>query len=324
MNYASLRAFHAVATHGSFTRAADALGVTQPTLSAQVKALEDSYGVALFDRRGRGVAATGLGERLLEITRRLFLLEEEADELLSRARDLTTGHLRVAAGSPYYAVPLLAAFGARYPGVHVSLSIGNSEEVLDSLLHYRADVAVISDLEPDPRLEIIPYAEHKLVVVVPRRHAWARARRIRLRDLEGEPMVLREVGSMTRRLFEQAAARQRVRPKVVMEIESREAVSEAVAAGLGIGIVSEAELGHDDRLTAVAVADADMVTREYVVCLKERSRLRIVSAFLDQARRRLERAGGRQAGSLQKLSDGQSSRRRAAPASRSRFVPYLP
>lgn len=289
MHYANLRAFHAVASHGSFTRAAESLGVTQPTLSAQVKALEGTYGVALLDRRGRGVAPTGLGGQLLEITRRLFLLEAEADELLSRARDLTAGHLRVAAGGPYYAVPLLAAFSARYPGVHVSLSIGNSGEVLDALLHDRADVAMISDVEPDPRLEALPYAEHRLVVFVPRKHPWARLRGIRLRDLDGQPMVLRETGSMTRRLFEQAIAKAKVTPRVVMEIESREAVSEAVAAGLGIGVVSEAEFGHDERLAAVQVTDVAMMTREYVVCLRERRRLRIVSAFLDQASGRLKR-----------------------------------
>src|SRR5215469_13403644 len=97
MSYANLRAFHAVASHGSFTRAARSLGVTQPTLSAQVKALEEDYGVALFDRRGRGIVATPLGEQLLEITRRMFVLEDEAGELLARAHDLTTGRLRVGA-----------------------------------------------------------------------------------------------------------------------------------------------------------------------------------------------------------------------------------
>jgi LysR family transcriptional regulator, low CO2-responsive transcriptional regulator len=290
MSYANLRAFHAVASHGSFTRAAERLGVTQPTLSAQVKALEEAYGVALLYRRGRSVAVTSLGEQLLDLTRRFFLLEEEADELLSRARDLTAGHLRVAAGGPYYAVPLLAAFVARHPGVHISLSIGNSEEVLDALLHDRADVAVISDLEPDPRLEVIPYAEHRLVVFVPRKHPWARARGIRLGDLEGQPMVLRETGSKTRRLFEQAIAKTGIKPRVVMEIESREAVSEAVAAGLGIGVVSEAEFGHDERLVSLEVTDVTMLTREYVVCLKERRPLRIVSAFFDQAYGRLKLA----------------------------------
>src|SRR5262249_21133958 len=134
MIYSQLRAFHAVASEGSFTRAAQRLGVTQPTLSAQVKALEDGYGVALFDRRGRGVPPTSLGEQLLGLTRRFFLLEEEAEQLLARAQHLTTGHLRLGADGPYDVVPFLAAFAARYPQVHVSLAIGNSEEVLDALL----------------------------------------------------------------------------------------------------------------------------------------------------------------------------------------------
>lgn len=284
MSYARLRAFHAVATEGSFTVAAQSLGVTQPTLSAQVKALEESYGVALFDRRGRGIVATTLGEQLLEITRRLFLLEEEANELLARARTLTTGHLRVGADGPYHVLPFLAAFAERHPAVHISLAIGNSEAVLESLLHYRADVAVIADIADDPRLERILCAENRLVVFVPRRHPWAGRRSIRLGDLRDQPIVLRELGSTTRRLFEHAIARAKIKTRVVMEIESREAVREAVAAGLGIGVVSEAEFGHDDRLVAVPVADADLATREYVVCLRERRNLRIVSAFLELVR----------------------------------------
>jgi aminoethylphosphonate catabolism LysR family transcriptional regulator len=286
MSYTRLRAFHVVATEGSFTVAAQSLGVTQPTLSAQVKALEESYGVALFDRRGRGIVATTLGEQLLEITRRLFLLEEEANELLARARTLTTGHLRVVAGGPYHVVPFLAEFAERYPAVHISLAIGNSEAVLDSLLHYRADVAVITDIAENPRLESILCAEHRLVVFMPKRHPWAKRRSIRLGDLQGEPIVLREPGSTTRKLFEQAIAKAKVQPRVVMEIESREAVREAVAAGLGIGVVLEAEFGHDDRLVAVPIADADLTIREYVACLRERRNLRIVSAFLELVRKK--------------------------------------
>ena len=288
MTHSSLRAFHAVASEGSFTRAARSLGVTQPTLSAQVKALEQDYGVALFDRRGRGIVATTLGERLLEITRRMFLLDEEARELLAQARDLTTGHLRVGADGPYHVVPFLAGFAERYPAIHISLSIGNSEEILDSLVRYRADVAVVADIAADPRLERILCAEHRLVAFVPRQHAWARRRGVRMRDFEDQPMILRESGSKTRQLFELAVAKAKVRPRVVMEIESREAVREAVVAGLGIGVVSEAEFGHDGRLVAIPVTDAELGTREYLVCLKERRRLRIVSAFLDQAYRRLE------------------------------------
>jgi aminoethylphosphonate catabolism LysR family transcriptional regulator len=288
MNHAYLRAFHAVAAEGSFTRAASRLGVTQPTLSAQVKALEESYGVALFDRRGRGVVATALGEALLEITRRLFLLEEEAAELLGRTRELTTGRLRIGADGPYHVVPLLAAFARRYPRIHVALSIGNSEEVLAELFRYEADIVVVADIADDPRLDRVLCAVHRLVVFVPRDHPWARRRGIRLRDLEGMPMVLREEGSKTRRVFEAAIGRAEVSPRTVMEIESREAVREAVAAGLGIGVVSEAEFGHDERLVRIPVLDAPLETREYLIALKERRKLRIVSAFFAEALKLIE------------------------------------
>ena len=100
-------------------------------------------------------------------------------------------------------------------------------------------------------------------------------------------MVLRELGSMTRRLFERATTKAKVNPRVVMEIESREAVREAVAAGLGIGVVSEPEFGNDERLVSVPVADGHLVLREYVVCLRERRNLRVVAAFLDLVRKGL-------------------------------------
>ena len=295
MDYIQLRAFHAVACEGGFTRAAERMHVTQPTLSAQVKSLEERYGVALFDRLGRGVALTALGRQLLELTRRLFLMEEEAQELLARAHDLSTGQLRVSADGPYHALPLLAAFAARYPAVHISLAIGNSGEVVDALKHYRADVAVVADIEADDRIEAVLCAESRLVIFVPRGHPWAARREMRLAELEAEPMILRERGSMTRELFERATRKAKVQPRVVMEIESREAVREAVAAGLGVGVVSEAEFGHDERLVAIPVAGGILVTREYAAWLRERRNLRIVAAFAAVVRAALKRDRSRSA-----------------------------
>src|SRR3546814_723808 len=116
MNYAQLRAFHLVAREGSFTRAARALRVTQPTLSAQVKALEDTYGVRLLDRKGRGAVPTELGQALFELTARLFAIEEDAAALLADTRALIRGHIKVGADGPYHAVPIMAAFKRRYGG----------------------------------------------------------------------------------------------------------------------------------------------------------------------------------------------------------------
>ena len=281
MNYAQIKAFHAVATEGSFTKAAEALRVSQPAVTIQVKALEEAYGVLLVHRRGHRVMLTDLGARLLDVTRRVFGLMEEADELLSAAREMRSGHLRVGADGPFFVMPLLAAFIARYPGVRVTVAMGNSQSVLADLLEYRADVAVLARVGDDKRFYAVPFSRQPVVVFVSRDHAWAGRDEIRLAELDGQPMVLREVGSTTRRIFEAALGRAGVRPRVALEIGSREALREAVAAGLGIGVVSRAELGGDERFATLAVADARLESDEFVVCLKERRNLRTVQAFLD-------------------------------------------
>ncbi len=285
INHAQIRAFHRVASEGSFTRAAEALRVTQPTLSGQVKALEDAYGVRLLDRRGRRVEPTELGRALLEVTRRLFSLEDEADQLLSAARGLTRGHLRVGADAPYSIVPVIAEFNRRYPGLTVSISVGNSDKVLGDLVDHETDVAMLANIEGDPRLHVLPFHSDRLVLFVERRHPWARRKAVRLADVAGQRMILREQGSTTRRIFETAIARAGLALTDVMEIGSREGVREAVAAGLGIGVVARSEFGHDQRVRFIEVADAELLSTEYVVCLAERRSLRIVGAFLELVER---------------------------------------
>ena len=281
ITHAQLRAFHAVASEASFTRAAEALHVTQPTLSAQVKSLEESYGVLLFDRGGRRTEPTELGRQLLAVTRRYFGLETEAEQLLAATRGLRGGHLRVAADAPQHVMAALSAFQRRYPGVRLSLSIGNSDEVLHQLLDHRSDLAIIADLEEDPRLFMRPLRRDHLIAFVERSHAWARRDAIGLEELLAQRLILREIGSTTRRAFEAAVIRSGRAIGEVLEIGSREGVREAVAAGLGVGIVSAFEFGHDERLRALAIEDIEIAMLEYVACLADRRELRTVRAFLD-------------------------------------------
>ena len=281
MNHSHLRAFHAVATHGGFTKAAAALNVTQPTLSGQVKALEEVYGVKLFERRGRGIEITGLGRALLDVTRRLFSSEAEALQLLSTARGLLGGTLRVGADSPYHVIPLLAAFGQRYPAIERAISFGNSEQVLSDLFERRSDVAFVPEIARDARLHAIPVKRDRILVFVERGHGWSRRRSLRLADLAGQTMILREPGSTTRAVFERALAAAGISLGEVLEIGSREGVREAVAAGLGVGVVSEGELGHDDRLHPLPVRDASLRVVEYAACLGQRRDRPVVRAFLE-------------------------------------------
>ena len=281
MNYLHLRAFHAVATHGSFTRAAAALNVTQPTVSDQVKVLENRYEVKLFERHSRRVEMTALGRALYEVARRQFKLEADAEQLLLTAKGLTHGRLRVAAGAPQLVIPLLGNFKRRHPGIQLVLQFGNSEVVLRSLFERRCDLVMLPDIGADERLYAVPFRRDRLIAFVEGGHPWSTRRSITLADLQGEALVLREVGSRTRAVFEAAMAGAGVVMGETLEIGSREGVREAVAAGLGIGIVSEGELGVDPRLHAIAIRESGLEVTEYAACLAERQSVRVVAAFFD-------------------------------------------
>lgn len=281
MNLTQLRSFHAVASSGGFVAGASALNVSQPTLTAQIKALETEFGVELFYRRNRRSELTPSGRDLHAITLRLFAEEQEAREFLSAAKGLHTGHLRIGAVGPYHVTEMLAAFNQRHPGITLSMSIGNSSVVQHDLLDYKSDVAVLAHIDPDERLIAIPYRRHPVLVFMPADHRLARRKSVRLQELADEPFVAREMGSTTRRAFEAAAAEKGITLRTIIEIGSREAIREAVIRGIGIGYVSEAEFIPDPRLRAVRIADASVFTAAHVVVLRERQHGRIIKAFLD-------------------------------------------
>lgn len=281
ISHTQLRAFHAVAAERSFTRASTRLHVTQPTLSGQVKELEERFDVRLFDRRNREIQLTELGEALFEITGRQHSLEQEAEQLLFAARELVTGHIRVGADAPFHIIPLLAIFGRRYPGVKLSITFGNSESLRQELLSRQTDIAVLPQVQKDERLHVVPLLPDRLVVFVERGHAWSRRRSINLAELEQQRVILREPGSKTREVFEQALDDAGIKLTDVLEIGSREGVREAVAAGMGVGVVSESELGRGVRLHALSVRDATLQVPECVACLPERRQERIVTAFME-------------------------------------------
>lgn len=281
MLYTQLRSFHSVAKEGSFTKASLALRISQPTITTQVRGLEEYYGVELFFRHGRGVNLTELGKELLKITQSIFRLETEAIELLSAAAEVRIGHLRVGAVGPFHVMKMLAEFSNNYPNVHVSVSIGNSEKVLQELFNYGADVAILADIIDDHRLHSINYGRYPVVLFIPKTHRWSKRKGISLRELEGEQMIMREEGSRTRRAFEEVLEAARVKPNMLMEIGSRESMREAVAEGLGVGVISEDEYLPDRRLKALPILDADIHTSTYIACLQERRESGLIKAFFE-------------------------------------------
>lgn len=266
---------------GSFTKAAEHLHVSQPTITTQVRFLEEAYKVELFHRSGRRVQLTQLGEQLMQLAQQIFSLEADAVSLLGDAGELRTGLLRVAAVGPFHVTQMLADFSQHYPDIKVSVSTGNSQDVLDRLLDYRADVGVLAQLVKDDRFLSVPFSRHPVGIFTSTTHRFARRRSIRLAELQGERMILREHGSTTRKALELAMQNAGVGAEVVMEISSREVIREAVSQGIGIAAVSTVEFVPGPGLHMVNISDSDIFTYAHVVCLAERRTMRMVKAFFD-------------------------------------------
>ena len=283
MYYTQLRAFHAVAVHGGFSKAANELRLTQPSISEHVKTLEKDFGVLLFNRRKRSVQPTELGEQLVSITRRLFETEQEAVQLLTETQVLKRGFLSLAADGPTHAIPLIAFYRRKFPGVSVTLNTGNTSEVLDQLLNYKADIVVAGEMPRDDRLIIKTLRCDPMVAYVAASHPWAARKAVSMNDFHDASIVIREKGSTTRRLLEEELARQNIKPGEIFEVDGQEAARAAVAASIGVGIIAKPELGDDPRLKALRLKDCNLEMEEVIACLKERQHLKIIESFMTLA-----------------------------------------
>lgn len=284
MRYVQLRAFHNVAVHGGFSRAAEALLLTQPAISDQVRKLEEEYDILLFDRRKKQVTVTESGQKLLEITNRLFEIENQALEFLSESRALSSGRLRIIADSALHLLHVLKPFRETYPGVKVTVRSGNTEEVVDALFGYHADIGVLGDMPQHREFETVRLSSTPLVAFAATGTEMDAISSLTLRQLADHSLVLRETGSKTREKLEKAAEKAGVLLQAAIEAEGREAIREIVASGAGIGVVSEAEFGHDPRLRKIPLAGEQLHMEEALICLEERAGGKLIRAFMDMAR----------------------------------------
>ncbi|MEX6725473.1 LysR substrate-binding domain-containing protein [Parapedomonas caeni] len=284
MTLSQLRSFVAVAHHNGFTAAARALKMSQTTITSQIQALEEEHGVLLFERRGRRIELTQIGHELLHVARQMIGLEDDAAMMLKDSADLRRGELRIGAVSPSHVIEMIEVFNARYPGIYLSMALGNSETVLRELSDYSCDVGVLARSTDDDRYHVQHYASFPVIAFVRRDHPLAALHSIELADLAKERLLMRERGSTTRRALEEGIAAIGCTPRIAMEIGSREAIREAVIRGLGIGTVSEPEYVGDDQLHPLPITGSPVTTHIYVCCLRERRHSRVIGAFFEALR----------------------------------------
>lgn len=280
MRYSQLRAFHHVALQGGFSRAAEALNQTQPALSDQVRKLEQAHDTLLFHRDHKQVRLTKAGEGLFLLTKQFFELEGSIAEYLGQSRASVQGTLRIVADSALHITESLGRFQSAFPKVFVSLQTGNTEEVLSRLRNYDAEIGIVGNLSPSGDLETYELGRSAIIAIAAKGQMPHGTTSLRFSDLGDWPLVFRETGSHTQRSLEAEAARRKIKLHPTIEVDGREAMREVVASGAGLGFVSEAEFGHDERLVRVPISDIDITMTETLVYLSMRADVPVIRAFL--------------------------------------------
>ncbi|MGX5719094.1 LysR substrate-binding domain-containing protein [Shinella zoogloeoides] len=288
MRYVQLRAFHHVALAGSFSQAARDLSLTQPAISDQVRWLEEEYDVPLFVRKRRQLTLTPAGTRLLAATRRLFDAEGEALDVLQEERSLRAGVLRIAADSVDHILDVLTVYRQRFPGIQIRIVGGNSSSIVEDLLAYDVDIGVLGELADERPFEVLSLNVSPVVLFVARSHPLAGHASLSLQALSAWPLVMREEGSRTRLMVEKLAAAEGIALRCAIEAEGREAVRRIVAAGVGVGMVSEAEFDNDPRLVKITLEGQPLTMHEKLICLKDRRNGKAIQAFFATARRLMQ------------------------------------
>lgn len=290
MDFRQLEVFARVVETRSFSRAAEALHLTQSTVSEHMRLLEEEVGSRLFDRLGRETPPTRAGDLLYGYAQRLLTLRTDALQSLQQFLGQVAGSLLVGASTipgEYVLPPLIGAFREKFPQVSIALQIGDTRGIVEAVVEGRVELGVVG-ARPDQRmLQAIELMPDELVVVVPPGHAWFGRRLVTLEELKPEPLIVREPGSGSRQALETAldeAGLGLAGLRVIAEMGSTSAIKQAVKAGVGLSIISKRAVDEECRhglLWGMKIKDLRFTRHFYVVTHTGRSRSPLCQAFLD-------------------------------------------
>ncbi|QBD74819.1 LysR family transcriptional regulator [Ktedonosporobacter rubrisoli] len=290
MNFNQLLIFHKVAQKGHFTRAAEELFISQPAVSKQIQELEKALKQALFTRSGSKIYLTEAGKVLYEYAERIFALSTEAEAVLDDMQNLRRGRLAVGASTTIgtYLLPeLLGEYKERYPAIDMTIEIANTEDIQQEVLTHRLEIGIVEGTVSHPELTQQAWQQDRLVLITSASFARKLTDPVTLQQIFAQQptFILREQGSGTREILEQALSRRGIGPLYpMMELGSTEAIKRAVAAGLGISFVSEHTIQLEiatGRLKQIALSDCEIERQLTIVSVKGKRISRAALAFLD-------------------------------------------
>ena len=268
-----LQVFVCAARHLSFARAAEELHLTQPAISMQVKELESTVGLPLFDRGGRRVALTTPGEYFLVHARRMLAVLKDAADTMARMKGVESGRLTIGLVSTakYFVPRLLAEFRREHPGIELRLEVGNRQALLGQLTNNEVDLAVMGTppRELDTRAE--PFAANPLVMIAAPGHRLAQLSQVPVALLGDETFLVREPGSGTRTSMQIFLKERRIHPAAMVEMPSNETIKQAVMAEMGVSILSLHTIGLELRADAIRMLEVEglpLMRRWHVVNMR--------------------------------------------------------
>lgn len=285
MDLGQIEAFVQVSQHRSFSKAADALFLTQPSVTARIQSLERDLGEALFERNGRGVRMTEMGGAFLPFARRALKALQDGRDALDGMRNLDIGTLKLGSAltvSTYVLPKILKKYCSAFPGVEVSVHTGRSEQVLQMVLSDEVHCALERTVH-HPEIVTVPLYEDDLVLVAAPEHRFAQKRTATVEEVGREPLILFDKGSSYNALIQGVFRQHGIVPKTLMEMDTMEATKKMVEEGMGIALLPkvsterEIELG---RIVPVAVSNATLPQRQIsLIFRKNRKQPRAVVAF---------------------------------------------
>ncbi|WP_455207652.1 LysR substrate-binding domain-containing protein [Kaarinaea lacus] len=286
ITFRQLTVLEAVARNLSFTRAADELHLTQPAVSMQIKQIEESIGLPLFEQIGKKVFLTEAGHEMYNYCRSIQQQLEEAENVIENLKGVKQGKLTIAVASTanYFAPRILAAFNKEHESVKINLDVTNREGLLQHLENNDTDVVIMGRPPLEMELEAESFMENPLVLIAPPDHKFVRQNKISIHELQKETFILREEGSGTRTAIERFFLEQGAELAATINMSSNEAIKQAVQAGLGLGIVSMHTLELELELNRLAVIKAvgfPILRHWYIVYRKGKRLSPIATAFKD-------------------------------------------
>jgi len=287
INFNQLRIFYQTAKYQNCTVAAEKLFITQPAVTSQIKAFEESCNLRLFKKRGRKIYLTDEGKILYEYTKKVFEYEKEIEDAIEDMRELKVGILRLGTTKTYarsYMPSFISKFMQSYPHIRIHLDEGSSLQMANSLLDLQNEIVIVAKVEDNPQIGFFPFCQEEIVDLLPPDHHLAQRESITMNELSKEPIIMKEAGSGTRKALDDAFAQKGIVPNIFMETNNTDFIKQLVLRGDGISFLVRAAISKElaeKKFVTIPIEDCKILTDVNIAYLNNQHLSTPARAFLD-------------------------------------------